>query len=126
MFDFYSDPYVEIKIYNKGKRINKWKSKVKKKTLTPVFNQDFTFDLSGMDLRDIVMKLVMKDEDLFSKDDFMGMVEFGEYVDHPTGRIHWKEIMNNPNTRVTRWHSLDQHSVGIFHLLTFGGARKSH
>ena len=114
---YFSDPYVEIKVYYKGKRKYKWKSKVKKKTLTPMFNQDFMFDFADLDINDIVVKLVMKDEDFLSKDDFMGIVEFGESVDHPTGRAHWKEIMNCPNTRITRWHSLDQHSVGLFHLL---------
>ena len=115
-----------MKVYEKGKRKYKWKSKVKKNTLSPLFNQDFAFDLSGMEMKDIVIKLLMKDEDFFGKDDFMGMVEFGEHVDHPTGRSHWKEISNSPNTRITRWHSLDQHSVGIFHLLSFSGTKKTH
>ena len=111
------DPYVEIKVYHKGKRIFKQKSKVVKKTLNPVFNQDFTIDLADKDMEEVIIKLVMKDADFLTKDDFMGLVEFGEFVDHPTGRSHWQEMIANPNTRITHWHCLDQHSVGIFNLI---------
>ena len=115
---FHADPYVEIKVYYKGKRKYKWKSTVKKKTLSPTYNEHFAFDFTDMATEEIIVKVIMKDEDLLGKDDFMGMVEFGGYVDHPTGRAHWKEVMASPNTRITKWHSLDQHSVGIFHILT--------
>ena len=88
-----------------------------KRELSPVFNQDFTFDLNDMSMDDVVLKLILKDNDLFTKDDFMGMVEFGKSVDHPSGRAHWNEMIANPSKRITSWHFLDQHSLGIFHFL---------
>ena len=45
----------------------------------------FQIDLKDMDMDSIYMKLVMNDEDLIFKDDFMGMVEFGKHVEHSTG-----------------------------------------
>ena len=100
-----------------GKTKYKWKSRVAKKTLAPVFNQDFTFDLAEMDVQDVVLKLFVKDEDVLTKDDFIGMVDFGVSVDHPTGCAHWRDMLSSPYTRITRWHSLDQHTGGFFQFL---------
>ena len=73
---------------------------------------------------EIVVELAVKDKDLIKRDDFIGKVEFGDYVAHPTGRAHWKEVMASPNTRITKWHSLDEHnSAGVFNLLTLKSSK---
>ena len=102
----FSDPYVEIKLYYKKEKTFSWKSTTRKKTLTPVYNEMFQIDLKDMDMDSIYMKLVMKDEDLVFKDDFMGMVEFGKHVEHSTGNKHWMDMLATPHTRITRWHTL--------------------
>lgn len=114
-----ADPYVKIRLLYRGKKKRKWKSRVIKKTLSPVFNQDFAFDIANMDIHNITLKLIMKDEDMLSKNDTIGKVEFGDNADHATGRSHWKDMIANPYTRITRWHSLDQHSAALFQLLRF-------
>merc|ERR1712062_316739 len=40
-----SDPYVKIYLMYNGQRISKKKTHVKKRTLNPVFNESFVFDL---------------------------------------------------------------------------------
>lgn len=59
-----------------------------------------------MNLKDIVLRLVVKDRDIFGKDDIMGSVDFGISVEHESGRNHWKEIIDNPYNRIVHWHSL--------------------
>ena len=101
-----SDPYVEIKLYYKNEKNFCWKSTTKKKTLAPVYNEMFQIDLRDMDINSIYMKLVIKNEDLIFKDDFMGMVEFGKHVEHSTGNKHWMDMLATPHTHITRWHTL--------------------
>ena len=42
---FLADPYVKIYLMYNGQRISKKKTHVKKRTLNPVFNESFVFDL---------------------------------------------------------------------------------
>lgn len=114
------DPYVKMKLYYKGKKKFKWKSRIIKNTLSPVFNQDFTFDIATMDISQVRLKLVLKDEDHYlRKNETIGKVEFGDNTDHVTGLDHWKDMKANPYIRITRWHSLDRQSAAIFQLLRF-------
>lgn len=41
----FSDPYVKIYLLYNGQRIAKKKTHVKKRTLNPVFNESFLFDV---------------------------------------------------------------------------------
>lgn len=116
MLSWFTDTHVEVTMYYNGKKQYKWKSSVVKNTLSPCYNEYFRFDVTDMKMSDVVMKLLVKDRGLLGKDDFMGMVELGEHVDHETGRTQWRNMIANPNTRITNWHSLDQYTVGIFNL----------
>lgn len=40
-----ADPYVKIYLLYNGQRISKKKTHVKKRTLSPVFNESFAFDI---------------------------------------------------------------------------------
>ena len=113
------DPYVKMKLYYKGKKKFKWKSRIIKNTLSPVFNQDFTFDIANMDINQVSLKLVLKDEEYLRKNETIGKVEFGDNSDHASGLDHWKDMKANPYIRITRWHSLDRQSAAIFQLLRF-------
>lgn len=96
-----------MKVYgDTGDTVHKWQSKVKKSTLTPEYNQDFTFDLADMNIDEVKLELVVKDKDIFTRDDFIGMVSFGKSVNQDSGRNHWSEIIGNPYTRITHWHTL--------------------
>ena len=54
---FLADPYIKIHFIYKGKRKKKWKSTVKKNTLTPIFNESFLFEMSrGMNISDVHLK----------------------------------------------------------------------
>ena len=96
-----------MRLSHKEETIKKWQSKVLKKTFSPEFNQEFTFDLAEANIENTILHLVVKDKERFSKDDVMGFVDFGLSVEHESGCRHWKEIIDNPFTRITHWHFLE-------------------
>lgn len=46
-----ADPYVKIYLLFNGQRIAKKKTHVKKRTLSPVFNESFAFDIPAIEVR---------------------------------------------------------------------------
>eukprot|EP00808_Paulinella_micropora_P016464 g30536.t1 len=66
----YSDPYVKFKI---GK--NKVKSSIKKKTLQPVYNEDFTMVVTAKD-KGSNLEVEVVDHDLVGSNDFIGYSSF--------------------------------------------------
>jgi serine/threonine protein kinase len=78
-----SDPYIVGSIIPDPKKTTKYKGKVQKKTLDPVFNETFSFVMSHEDVsHGDVMKekrllIHVWDWDRISADDFMGGLSFG-------------------------------------------------
>lgn len=46
-----ADPYVKIYVIYNGQRIHKKKTHIKKRTLSPVFNESFAFDIPTIEVR---------------------------------------------------------------------------
>ena len=67
------DPYVKIYLLYNGQRIAKKKTHVKKRTLNPVFNESFVFDLphvgddEGMD--NVSLEFMLLDWDRVTKNE---------------------------------------------------------
>ncbi len=106
LFPFTTDPYVKVYLYHNKKRISKWRSTVKRKTLVPVFNESFVFEVPEGDIDNVQLKVIVMDYDRFSKNDPMGLVMLGCNVDDSAGTKHWKEMTRNPNTSISQWHVL--------------------
>ena len=68
-----SDPYVKIYLLHKDQRISKKKTHVKKRTLNPVFNESFVFDLPRTDngLADIQLEFALLDWDRVTKNEVL-------------------------------------------------------
>lgn len=103
-----ADPYVKVYLVHKGKQQSKWKTKVKKNTLNPVFNESFQFSIpkTGINLKDVSLDLVVMDYDRFSRDDRMGFVTIGEQSTHESGRKHWADMLSSPGHSVSQWHPI--------------------
>lgn len=107
LLNFFTDPYIKIYLVYKGKRMKKWKSTVKKNTLTPVFNESFHFDISKeMNISDVHLEVLVMDYDRLSRNDIMGVILLGEKIDHRTGRKHWIDMLQSPQQSISQWHSV--------------------
>ena len=48
----------------------------------------------------------MMDYDRFSRNDVVGVVYIGDQITHDTGRQHWEQILTQPNTSISGWHTV--------------------
>ena len=100
------DPYVKTWMLHKGSRSQKWKSSIKRNTLNPIYNEAFRFDISGMDMKDVALEVLMMEYDRFSRDSVVGVVYLGHNVPHSTGKQHWDQIIAQPNYSISNWHTI--------------------
>merc|ERR1719228_2510866 len=88
-----SDPYVKIYLLYNGQRIAKKKTHVKKRTLNPVFNESFLFDVPYNEgLQNISLELLVLDWDRMTKNEVVGRLEVGSQCGH-TEASHWTEVI---------------------------------
>ena len=107
-WNFFADPYVKIYLLYNGQRIAKKKTHVKKRTLNPVFNESFLFDVPCNEgLHNISLELVLLDWDRMTKNDTIGRLEIGAKCPGPEGH-HWNEVMNCPRKQIAEWHKLKE------------------
>ena len=71
MFGLFSDPYVKIYLLYNDQRIAKKKTHVKKRTLSPVFNESFVFELPHLEegLKNISLEFMLLDWDRVTKNE---------------------------------------------------------
>lgn len=106
-----SDPYVKIYLLYNGQRIAKKKTHVKKRTLSPVFNESFAFDIpiaEGCDagaLDGVSIELMLLDWDRVTKNEVIGRLELGARS-NGSALNHWKEVCNSPRRQIAEWHKL--------------------
>lgn len=125
-----ADPYVKIYLlYNvskffgknmkqyknisssQGQRIAKKKTHVKKRTLSPVFNESFAFDIpttegNGQTLEGVSLELMLLDWDRVTKNEVIGRLELGGPRSTGSALNHWKEVCNSPRRQIADWHKL--------------------
>ncbi|KAK3602773.1 hypothetical protein CHS0354_027771 [Potamilus streckersoni] len=101
-----SDPYVKLYLLYNGQRIAKKKTHVKKRTLNPVFNESFVFDVPYNEgLQNISLEVLILDWDRMTKNEVIGRLEIGVRVPGHPGH-HWQEVMNCPRKQIAEWHKL--------------------
>ena len=68
---FFADPYVKIYLLYNDQRIAKKKTHVKKRTLNPVFNESFVFELPHLEegLKNISLEFMLLDWDRVTKNE---------------------------------------------------------
>ncbi|XP_065212971.1 synaptotagmin-4-like [Planococcus citri] len=105
-----ADPYVKIYLMYKGQRIAKKKTHVKKRTLNPVFNESFVFEVpSGNDgLHNISLEFLLLDWDRVTKNEVIGRLEMGAASDCESASHHWTEVCNSPRRQIADWHKLHE------------------
>jgi Ca2+-dependent lipid-binding protein len=105
-----SDPYVKIYLLYNGQRIAKKKTHVKKRTLNPVFNESFVFDLpkSENGLENVQLEFMLLDWDRVTKNEVIGRLDLGGEGGEAEGSAthHWDEIQTCPRRQIAQWHKL--------------------
>ncbi|XP_018028264.1 synaptotagmin-11 isoform X2 [Hyalella azteca] len=103
-----SDPYVKIYLLYNGQRVAKKKTHVKKRTVNPVFNESFVFDLpSGAeDLSNVSLDFLLLDWDRVTKNEVIGRLELGGPRCVGSAKHHWAEVITSPRRQIAEWHKL--------------------
>ncbi|XP_050669900.1 synaptotagmin-4 [Leptidea sinapis] len=105
-----ADPYVKMYLLYNGQRIAKKKTHVKKRTLNPVFNESFVFEVPAAPsatLDHVSLELLVLDWDRVTKNEVIGRIELGV---NGTGssRHHWREVQAAPRRQIADWHKLKE------------------
>lgn len=106
-----SDPYVKIYLLYNNQRIAKKKTHVKKRTLNPVFNESFVFDLPHLDdhgLKNISLEFLLLDWDRVTKNEVIGRLDLGGPNCAGTALQHWNEVVTSPRRQIAEWHKLQE------------------
>ena len=92
-----------------NKRLEKKKTSILTKTLNPVYNESFTFNVSPDKIKTCSVRMQVMDYDKLSKDDVIGELELGLRVGALCTK-HWTEMMGSKGQPVTHWHPLKEES----------------
>ncbi|CAH0725034.1 unnamed protein product, partial [Brenthis ino] len=105
-----ADPYVKMYLLYNGQRIAKKKTHVKKRTLNPVFNESFVFEVPAAPnaaLDHVALELLVLDWDRVTKNEVIGRLELGA-EGAGTARHHWREVQAAPRRQIADWHKLKE------------------
>lgn len=116
------DPYVKINLFINNKRIAKKKTHSKKRTLNPIYNEIFSFDLSEylpaessestedfVDLaawQNIKLELLVIDYDRITRNENIGCLTLSINDEDATVRKHMKDMLTSPRKQIACWHKL--------------------
>ncbi|KAJ8029816.1 Synaptotagmin-4 [Holothuria leucospilota] len=104
-----ADPYVKINMLYGNQRMAKKKTRLKKRTLNPVFNESFLFDIPQEGLEDISLEFQVLDHDRVTKNEVIGRLEIGPSCEAETSQsLHWQEVLQNPRKQIAEWHKLTE------------------
>ncbi|XP_070543187.1 synaptotagmin-11-like [Ptychodera flava] len=103
-----SDPYVKIHLMYNNQRLAKKKTRLKKRTLNPVFNESFLFDVPIEGLQNVSLEFQILDHDRVTKNEIIGRLVIGAKASGEEEKRHWKEITENPRKQIAEWHKLSE------------------
>jgi Ca2+-dependent lipid-binding protein len=75
-----TDPYVKLTLVQYEKPVKTKKTTIKKNTIDPVFNESLSFNVTPGQLEHTSLVLTVWDHNSKSKDDFVGRIVLGRYV----------------------------------------------
>lgn len=101
----YSDPYVKICLKPDMGKKGKCKTQIKKRTLNPEFNEEFSLDIKHSELAKKTLDISVWDYDIGKSNDYIGGCQLG--ITAKGERLkHWYECLKNKDKKIERWHTL--------------------
>ncbi|XP_012255952.2 synaptotagmin-4 isoform X2 [Athalia rosae] len=103
-----ADPYVKMYLLYNSQRIAKKKTHIKKRTLSPVFNESFVFEIpnGGDGLANVCLQFLLLDWDRVTKNEVIGRLELGSPKSQGSALSHWNDIRSSPRRQIADWHKL--------------------
>lgn len=103
-----ADPYVKIYLLYNNQRIAKKKTRMRKRTLSPVFNESFVFDIpnDADGLNNVSLEFMLIDWDRVTRNEVIGRLEFGGPKCQGSALNHWREVCGSPQRQIADWHKL--------------------
>ncbi|XP_072515139.1 rabphilin-3A isoform X2 [Salminus brasiliensis] len=101
----YSDPFVKICLKPDMGKKAKNKTQIKKKTLNPEFNEEFSYEIKHGELAKKTLDISVWDYDMGKSNDFIGGCQLGITAKGECLK-HWYECLKNKDKKIERWHVL--------------------
>ncbi|CAL9708471.1 unnamed protein product [Knipowitschia caucasica] len=101
----YSDPYVKICLKPDMGKKGKSKTQIKKRTLNPEFNEEFSYDIKHSELAKKSLDVSVWDYDIGKANDYIGGCQLGITAKGEQLK-HWYECLKNKDKKIERWHTL--------------------
>jgi len=96
---------VKIWLIQNGRRVEKKKTAVLKRTLSPQFDETLMFHVILQEVRYTSLEIYVLDYDRFCRNDQIGWIVLGPKSGSNEVK-HWNEMLSNTRQPVTRWHVL--------------------
>ncbi|KAL4617223.1 rabphilin-3A-like isoform X1 [Arapaima gigas] len=101
----YSDPFVKICLKPDMGKKAKFKTQIKKRTLNPEFNEEFSYDIKHSELAKKSLDISVWDYDIGKSNDYIGGCQLGIKAKRECLK-HWYECLKNKDEKIERWHTL--------------------
>ena len=101
-----SHPYVTLFLVDDGKKIKKRKTTVKFRSLTPVFNEAFSFEVDLNTIEDISLLFVVRHYVPKSHGEPIGQCIIGQ-LGQGLGQKQWEKVRKSPGKTICYWHKLN-------------------
>lgn len=100
-----ADPYVKVWLMYGKERQEKKKTTIKKRTLNPIYNESFIFDVPWERIREASLEISVKDFDKVGRNELIGKVILSA-KSGPMETRHWNDMVAKPRQQVAQWHLL--------------------
>lgn len=102
----FTDPYVKVSLLQGTKRVKKRKTGVHRNTISPVFNEAFTFDIDKENLKKSCLEFHVMHDSLLGASEFLGHCRVGR---GPECRLEEREFFSDmlqSKTATAQWLTL--------------------
>lgn len=100
-----SDPYVKLWLLYGNAKTEKKKTSIKMRTLNPVYNESFIFEIPWERIREATIEVTVMDFDKVGRNEMIGKVLLGS-KSGPLESRHWNDMIAKPRQQVAQWHLL--------------------
>nr|XP_022288260.1 synaptotagmin-7-like isoform X3 [Crassostrea virginica] len=100
-----SDPYVKMWLKFGNNRVEKKKTSIKMRTLNPVYNESFFFEIPWDKIREAAIEVIVMDFDKVGRNEMIGKIILSS-KSGPLETRHWNDMITKPRQQVAQWHLL--------------------